>query len=93
MELTLQNSWDNDELLELLAKLVAIGKIDIYRDWAHLICRKGSRPTARWWKSVHSTNLDRDLRRLWYQGRRICCRSTPLHRHYPELGYGTLPLR
>jgi hypothetical protein len=26
MELMSQNSWDNDELLELLAKLVAIGK-------------------------------------------------------------------
>ena len=26
MKLTSQNSWDNDELLELLAKLVAIGK-------------------------------------------------------------------
>jgi len=49
MKLTLQNSWDNDELLELLAKLVAIGKIDAYRDWAQLTCRKGSRPTARWW--------------------------------------------
>jgi branched-chain amino acid aminotransferase len=25
-QLIIQNSWDNDELLELLAKLVAIGK-------------------------------------------------------------------
>jgi hypothetical protein len=28
LKLTYQNSWDNDELLELLAKLVAIGKLD-----------------------------------------------------------------